>query len=228
MTTSDGGAHVYDGVIQLGDRNNPRTKIVEMVRPGSRVLEIGCATGFMGEFLVREKKCTATAVEIDPMAAELARRRGLDVVLGSIEDERVLERLQGTYDFILCGDVLEHMADPARVLARIAGWLAPEGRVLASIPNVAHWTVRWRLMAGRFDYTRGGLLDENHLRFFTRRTIVQMFDRAGLEVRSLDSVYAFPIRMPLPHRFRRMLAACAPGLWTWQYVVSAGRRSGAS
>jgi 2-polyprenyl-3-methyl-5-hydroxy-6-metoxy-1,4-benzoquinol methylase len=217
-------AHVYDGVIDLNDRNNPRTKVVGRVRAGSRVLEVGCATGFMGEYLTQQKQCIVKAVEVDPVAAERARARGLDVVLGSIEDARILETVRGTYDYILFGDVLEHLADPERTLTAVSAFLADGGSVLASIPNVAHWSVRWRLLAGRFDYTRGGLLDETHLRFFTRRTISLMVERAGLEMQAIDTVYRMPIRFPLPHAVRRGIAAALPGLCTWQYVVSAGRK----
>ena len=212
---------VYDGRIDLADRNNPRTKVVGAIRPGSRVLEVGCATGFMGEFLVTQRNCTVRCVEIEEEAARLARGRGLDVVLGNIEDHAVLAQVAGTYDFVLFGDVLEHLVHPARVIASVAPLMAADGHLLASIPNVAHWSVRWRLMAGQFRYTRGGLLDENHLRFFERRTVRQLFEHGGLRVRSLDSVYAFPIPMPLPHAVRRGIVRAFPGLFTWQFVVDA-------
>lgn len=212
---------VYDGRIELADRNNPRTRIVETIRPGSRVLEVGCATGFMGEFLVTQKSCSVLGVEIEAEAARLARERGLTVVLGNIEDAAVLAQVAGRYDYVLFGDVLEHLVHPARVIASVAPLLSEGGHLLASIPNVAHWSVRWRLMAGHFRYTRGGLLDENHLRFFERRTVRQLFEHGGLRVETLDSIYAFPVPMPLPHALRRGIVRAFPGLFTWQFVVDA-------
>ena len=215
---------VYGGRIDLGDRNNPRTRIVETIRPGSRVLEIGCATGFMGEFLVAQRGCVVLGVEIEEESARLARSRGLNVVLGNIEDASVLAQVAGRYDYVLFGDVLEHLVHPARVLASMVPLLSEGGHVLASIPNVAHWSVRWRLLAGQFRYTRGGLLDENHLRFFERRTVRELFESGGLQVETLDFIYAFPLPLPLPHAARRAIVRAIPGLFTWQFVVDAVRR----
>ena len=212
---------VYDGQIDLGDRNNPRTRVVEKIRPGSRVLEVGCATGFMGEHLVRQRGCSVRGVEIEPEAARLARARGLDVVLGSIEDAGTLEQVAGRYDYVLFGDVLEHLVHPDRVIASMVPLLADGGHLLASIPNVAHWSVRWGLMGGRFRYTRGGLLDENHLRFFERGSVRRLFERGGMRVASLDYVYAFPLPVPAPHSVRSALVRAFPGLFTWQFVVDA-------
>jgi 2-polyprenyl-3-methyl-5-hydroxy-6-metoxy-1,4-benzoquinol methylase len=214
---------MYDGVIDLTQPNNPRTRIVEAVRPGSRVLEIGCATGFMGEFLVTQKHCSHLAVEIDPEAAERARRRGLRVVEGHIEDEAVLAEVAGRYDYTLFGDVLEHLAHPDRVISRLAGYLDREGHMLASIPNVAHWSVRIGLLLGRFDYTRGGLLDENHLRFFTRRSAAALFERNGLRLHGMEFIYLFPIPIPLAHPVKHWMAARLPGLLTWQFVIDASK-----
>ena len=219
--TEGAGAILYDGRVDLADRNNPRTRIVELIRAGSRVLEVGCATGFVGEYLAKHKGCDVLAVEIDPNAAAIARSRGLNVVQGSIEDPAVLERISGSYDYVTFGDVLEHLVHPDRVIVRLAAALSQGGHMLASIPNVAHWSVRWRLMAGRFRYTRGGLLDDNHLRFFERRTVRALFEREGLRVRALESIYAFPLPLPLTHAARRGIVRIFPGLFTWQFVVDA-------
>ena len=86
----------------------------------------------------------------------------------------------GAYDAILFLDVLEHLRDPDGVLRAARDWLRPGGRVLCSLPNVAHWRVRLALARGRFDYTENGLMDATHLRWFTRRTARELLTRAGL------------------------------------------------
>lgn len=140
---------IYDEVIDPGMPNNSRTRIVGRIPSGSRVLEIGCATGFMAEHLTRAQGCHVTGVERDPDAARVAAGRCARLVVGDIEDPALLARCAGEYDVVIFADVLEHMRDPAAVLRVVVGCLAPDGRVLASMPNVAHWSIRWRLLVGR-------------------------------------------------------------------------------
>jgi hypothetical protein len=81
--------------------------------------------------------------------------------------------------------VLEHLKEPADLLRRIRPFLAEEGAVLASIPNVAHGSVRLALLAGEFRYRRTGLLDDTHLRFFTRAGIHDLFEGSGYMIADL-------------------------------------------
>ena len=93
---------------------------------------------------------------------------------------------------MIFGDVLEHLIDPGDVLRRAAKWLSPTGYVLASIPNIAHVSILFELVNGRFDYRSLGLLDETHLRFFTKGSIFKLFGEAGLTIESLGRVYVLP------------------------------------
>jgi hypothetical protein len=86
------------------------------------------------------------------------------------------------FDLILFGDVLEHTRDPIGVMNRFLPFLEDGGHVIVSLPNVAAWTVRLGLLAGNFEYARSGILDETHLRFFTRQTATRLVERAGLEL----------------------------------------------
>lgn len=213
---------MYDGEINLSEENNARTKIVRLIESGSRVLEVGCATGFMTEYLTREHGCSVTAIEVDPEAAARVTARGMDVIVGSIEDPAVLARLTGPYDIVIFSDVLEHLVDPARALNASVPLLGATGRVVASIPNVAHWSIRARLLAGRFNYTNGGILDRGHVRFFTRATIGTMFAEAAL-VPTIDCVNMFPAITPLPMGVRRRIAGVMPGVFAFQFIVDARR-----
>src|SRR5204863_1150032 len=85
-------------------------------------------------------------------------------------------------DCLVCGDVLEHMADPWGVLARLSRWVRDGGQVLACIPNVQHYSVLVDLLRGRWEYREEGLLDRTHLRFFTFAGVQDLFTRAGLHV----------------------------------------------
>src|SRR5688572_16060917 len=141
--------------------------VLEEVPEGSRVLDVGCATGYLATALA-ERGCSVVGVEADPAAAAQARGRGVEVVEGDVEDPAVLARLPADAGAIVLADVLEHLRDPWSVLSELRGHLAPDGVVVASVPNIAHWTARRALARGRFPYAEHGLFDRTHLRFFTR------------------------------------------------------------
>ena len=149
------------------------------VPDGARVLDVGAGEGAFAEELHR-RGCKVVALEVDPARAEAARSRGLEVAVKNLENADLADL--GTFDVIVCADVLEHLTDPAGALQKLKGILAPGGRILASIPNVAHYGVRLRLLAGRFEYTETGILDRTHLRFFTRKTARRLFEEAGFRV----------------------------------------------
>ena len=91
------------------------------------------------------------------------------------------------YDFIICADILEHLRQPGDLLAQLPGLLAADGRVLLSVPNVAYAGLIAELLAGDFRYRPEGLLDETHLRFFTRTSLLQLLETCGLRPVALDA-----------------------------------------
>jgi SAM-dependent methyltransferase len=91
------------------------------------------------------------------------------------------------YDVVLAADVLEHVRAPEQLLQQLRDVVAPGGAVLASIPNVAHWYVRTRVLLGRWDYDRRGILDRTHLRFFTRRSFTRLAEQCGWRVARVDA-----------------------------------------
>lgn len=170
----------YDTDVDLSNRNNSHTLMVELVGGTKRVLDVGCATGYLAEALV-ERGCTVSGVESDAASAEEARPHLERLVIGDIETIDLAGAFgDDRFDVIVFGDVLEHLREPLAVLRRARALLADRGSVVASIPNVAHGSVRLALMAGRFDYQVLGLLDSTHLRFFTRSSIEDMFREAGM------------------------------------------------
>src|SRR3954464_3344667 len=154
--------------------------VLGLVQPGSRVLEFGCATGYMSQALRDRLGATVVGVELDAESARLAEERADRVLVGDAE-MLDLEAELGTerFDAILFADVLEHLRDPAALLRRVRPFVAEGGVVVASIPNVAHAAVRLALLSGSFRYREQGLLDETHLRFFTREGIQDLFEGSG-------------------------------------------------
>lgn len=175
----------YQSEIDLSNPNHAHTMLVDLVGSHKRVLEAGCATGYMSKVLV-ERSCSVVGIELDELAAEQAREYCEQVIVGDLETMDFAAELGGgSFDVIVFGDVLEHLRDPLPVLRAITPFLDDAGYVVASIPNFAHAAIRLELLMGRFDYRSLGLLDETHLRFFSRASIEKLFKDAGLAIAEL-------------------------------------------
>ncbi len=148
------------------------------------VLDVGCGIGLNGAEIRRRTGARVTGLEIVPASIARASRVLDEVVAADVTSDASVRAALGDrrFDLILFADVLEHTADPAAVLRRLLEHLEDDGHVIVSLPNVAAWTVRLGLLAGRFDYEPSGILDDSHLRFFTRRSAMELVRGAGLEV----------------------------------------------
>ncbi|NUZ05163.1 class I SAM-dependent methyltransferase [Piscinibacter koreensis] len=150
---------------------------------GVRVLDVGCGTGSVTLIANRGKNNSVAAVEPDAERAAIANARGIETTCGFLDRAYFAER--GRFDVIMSSDVLEHLPDPAAMLTLMREGLVEGGRILISVPNVAHWSVRFSLLLGNFDYAPVGILDATHLRWFTARTIRELVERAGFEVEAI-------------------------------------------
>ncbi|MDB9376887.1 glycosyltransferase [Nodularia sphaerocarpa] len=161
------------------DENNSLRKIFELVENNLRVVDFGCATGYLAK-LLKKKGCIVTGVEINSDAAQTAEQHCEEVIVADLDFISVLKILPAQeFDIAIFGDVLEHLRNPGKVLAETKQILKKDGYVIASIPNIAHAAIRLSLLQGRFDYTNLGILDNTHLRFFTRKTVKELFEKAG-------------------------------------------------
>jgi 2-polyprenyl-3-methyl-5-hydroxy-6-metoxy-1,4-benzoquinol methylase len=174
--------------------------MIDEVPDGARVLDVGCATGYVAERLTA-RACAVTGLERDPVAAAAAERHCEAVLVGDLESRVDREAVPRGFEVVLLGDVLEHLVDPWETLRFVRDLLAPSGFAVASIPNAAAWTVRLALMRGRFEYADQGLLDRTHLRFFTRATAHELVRGAGF---AIERERFSPIEQP-PGVMRRLL-----------------------
>ncbi len=178
-----------DSAFDPAYHTNPRVEIMSfLAEPPGTVLDIGCGGGATGDLV--KKKFPGTRVigiEINPNAAQHARSV-LDVVVCAGIDQVDLARdAPGeSISTVLLLDVLEHLYDPWRALQRIHRWLAPGTRVIASIPNIRNLQTLSDLAGGHFEYAANGVLDITHVRFFTRRTLQDLFTQTGYEVKRLE------------------------------------------
>lgn len=170
----------YEAEIDLRNVNSSHALLVELVGADRRVLDVGCATGYLGRVL-KDRGCVVSGVELDPEAAEAAEQVLDGVLVGDVDTLDLVGHFgKESFDVVVFGDVLEHLPDPAAVLRKVRPLLSDTGSVVASVPNVAHGSVRLALLEGRFDYRPLGLLDATHLRFFTRESLHALFREAGL------------------------------------------------
>src|SRR5688572_4087398 len=161
----------YEEIVAKGGMSDTHRAVISWVPQRSRVLELGCATGYLGEILVRDRGCRVDAVELDPIAAERAASKGLKVTVGSLDDPAVTAAIPGPYDVVIATDVIEHLRDPSHILTDLGRWIGRSGVAIVAVPNVAVWSMRLRLLRGDFEYADSGLLDRTHLRFFTWHTL---------------------------------------------------------
>jgi 2-polyprenyl-3-methyl-5-hydroxy-6-metoxy-1,4-benzoquinol methylase len=201
--------------------------VVGLVEAGSRVLEFGCSTGYMSQALRDRLGATVVGVELNAAAAELAQAHCDRVLIGDAEELDLEAELGGErFDAILFADVLEHLRDPAALLRRVWPLVAEGGAVVASIPNIAHASVRLALLGGSFRYREHGLLDETHLRFFTREGIQDLFESSGYvishwvrrRIEPEQTEISIPRGVP-PEA--RAWAMADPEATTYQFVVRA-------
>jgi SAM-dependent methyltransferase len=143
---------------------------------------VGCGTGRLGEKLKLEKNCYVVGIEVSESSADLARKRLNDVIIADVEKLTELPFPDGYFHVIVFADVLEHLKAPDRVLCFFKRYLNANGYALISIPNVANWTLRLKLMFGRWDYKDRGLLDRSHIKFFTLKTARSMLGSCGFRI----------------------------------------------
>jgi 2-polyprenyl-3-methyl-5-hydroxy-6-metoxy-1,4-benzoquinol methylase len=224
---------IYTGRVSERPEDS-RYRLAQLAGDRQSVLDAGCAVGYIGEYLRKMGPGRwLGGMELDAGAADRARPHYDTVIVGSIEDQKVWDQLDRRVEAIIFGDVLEHTADPVRVLKLAQDHLTDDGIVIISMPNIAHLRIRLRLLRGHFDYEEWGIMDRTHLRFFTFDSARKMLADAGFEVLHLEPIFAFPSPTDLPTlsriglaakaRVRSLLARLRPTLVAKQMIL-VGRR----
>lgn len=196
--------------------NNFNQIVFDAVPPGALCLDVGCWTGNLGKALISIKECICDGVDNHDVSLFLAKEGGYrHVYKVDLNCDRLIIP-ECRYDVIILADVLEHLANPWKTLSEVSQYLALNGVLIISLPNVAFASNRLMLFLGEFRYNpKGGLMDEGHLRFFNVKTAREMCKRAGLSV-SKFSGYSL-----VRHRyfFLRGLAKIWPNLMALQFLI---------
>ena len=192
-----------------------------------RILDVGASSGYLGSAL-REQGHYVVGIEKDEETAEKARAFYDSFHVRDIEEFEF--PFHAEFDFIIYGDILEHLRDPAAVLQRSLPALRKSGRIIVSVPNVANLVIRLGLLLGRFEYADRGILDRTHLRFFTLQSVKKMLREASC---SIDEIVPtpLPIQIVFPltekriftplHEVHYALVRLWKAMFAYQFVVKA-------
>ena len=228
MDSAPPSLHVYQREIDTAERSS-LSVLAARIPTGARVLDLGCGSGAVGRHLAaRGGAGPIDGLTISRQEADLAAPHYRHVEVANLESADLSALFApASYDIIVCADVLEHIRHPEQVLAQCRTLLAEGGRALLSIPNAGYVGLLAELMAGEFRYRPEGLLDETHLRFFTRRTLLRMLTEARWAVDEVETVQRqlpdseFNVAFDaLPPAVARHLLAL-PDALTYQFIVAA-------
>jgi 2-polyprenyl-3-methyl-5-hydroxy-6-metoxy-1,4-benzoquinol methylase len=164
--------------------------MIQLIPAGNhKILDVGCGAGHTLKKLKELSKANETVgIEINEHVTQDLSDTLDRLYVGDVE--RIdLPHTENNFDYILFGDVLEHLIDPRRVLHRYKSLLRDDGYIIASIPNIKHYGTLLRLIFfDEFQYADNGILDRSHLRFFTKKEILKMFTDEKFEVVDLIPV----------------------------------------
>ncbi len=183
-----------------------------------RVLDVGCGAGATGALFKLRGAELVVGVDASPRLADIARTKLDQVVEGNIES-MAIPYGPHSFDCILYADILEHLVDPGQCLVRHQPLLAPDGVVVASLPNVGHYSVLVDLaVRGEWRYRECGIMDATHLRFFTKKSMQRLFEDCGMIVTRIGERLEVGPKVKILHR---VLGRRLDRFAAYQYFLSA-------
>jgi len=225
MNTDKTNCRISDNSYYSFDRPEVRALVPDSA---TTILDIGCGAGLLGTALKKDKKRFVIGVEYEPQIANQARAVLDDVIVGNIEDK--IDKFPSDYfDCIILSDVLEHLRNPQSVLKNLKNSLKDNGSIIASIPNVSHWSVLLPLLEGNWDYEDAGILDRTHLRFFTKNSILKIFSSAGLDIKEIKATSIGDQSNIIKSVFNKTsnrinISSISEEANAYQYILKAGKR----
>jgi 2-polyprenyl-3-methyl-5-hydroxy-6-metoxy-1,4-benzoquinol methylase len=169
--------------------SHTRTELLKYLpKDFKTVLDVGCAGGNFGQMLKELYNCEVWGIEPDEHSANIASTK-LNKVINSQFNERIEISPEKKFDCIFFNDVLEHLAEPDEALLIASKFLAPGGSIIASIPNIRFYPAMISLIRHKdFKYLDAGVMDKTHLRFFTRKSMIRLFDETGYKIQTIEGI----------------------------------------
>ena len=165
------------------------------------ILDVGCGSGALGAFLISNQNCTVHGFEINSNIIHLAEKNLTSVVEGNIETDQIPFEFK-SFDYIVLGDVLEHLINPMQTLQKLIKYLRKDGVLLVATPNVKHWSVTYNLIfKDNWEYKDWGILDYTHLRFFTKKSLNDMLQLNNISNFKLERIIQNPSKSHFINKF---------------------------
>lgn len=170
--------------VDINSENDSHSIIARHALGSRQILDVGCGVGYIGRAIKENQDCNIDGIDIDKPAIEIAKKyynKTYLMKIGDKADKTFLNFLKNSkkYDCIICGDIIEHLPDPGYIISILVKKLSPGGKILVSIPNIAHIDVIANLIDGRFNYGETGILDNTHLRFWTESSFYDFIENVN-------------------------------------------------
>jgi 2-polyprenyl-3-methyl-5-hydroxy-6-metoxy-1,4-benzoquinol methylase len=188
-------------------------------RRNSLILDIGCGSGFLGEFLKKETGAIVYGVDISHKDVKLAKERVDKAFVFDIEDmnqEWPDEIKEKRYNYIIISEVLEHLLYPEILLDRIKGLINKDSEIIITVPNILFWKNRLKIFFGKFEYSYEGLMDRGHIHFFSWKSLKKTVKDGGYKI--IKESHHIPTRV-----FKK-IGKKLPGLFAYQFIIKIKKR----
>lgn len=173
--------------------NTSQGLIANRIKKNEKILEFGCAQGEMAKFLTENLNCSVWGIEISEEAIAQAKPYLKKAICADIEEYQWEKEIENErFNVVIFADTLEHLKNPEKALIAATKYLEPDGRIVFSIPNIAHADIISKLLYDRFDYTSYGILDNTHLHFWGRNNLSELCANASLFLKEISATYAAP------------------------------------
>jgi 2-polyprenyl-3-methyl-5-hydroxy-6-metoxy-1,4-benzoquinol methylase len=191
---------------QFKDSHSPHSIVLKFIKPNQEILDVGCNTGYVGEYLIKNKNCICDGIDYAETFLEKARRKGYRDLF-KIDLYGINFKIDSKYDILLFIDVLEHLPNPYGVLLKLVEEnLKLGGTAIICLPNIARFEHRISHIFGCFDYKKSGIMHQDHLRFFTKKTARKMIEKTPLKIKKI-------VPTGLGHKLKMF-----PGLTAFQFI----------
>lgn len=186
---------IYDLKVDAVDENSPFWYVRENISENQKVLDVGCATGYLGEYLKSILDLDLVGVDYLDFHLKKAAERDIysnliNLDLNNFDNE--LDEYTSYFDRIILCDILEHLNNPMDVLRKLSCFLKDGGKFLIDVPNISHASIKYNLLLNKFNYTPMGLLDETHIRFFTQDSIINDLSKNNFLIKNMEFIFLGP------------------------------------
>lgn len=162
--------------------HSPHSIVFNLIKKEKTLLDVGCNSGLLGKELIK-KNVISDGIDINKKALLEANKYYRKTFIRDLYNPN-LKIPNIKYDYIVFSDLLEHIPRPDKLLLSSKKYLKDNGQIIVSIPNVARFEIRMKLLFGKFNY-EPGIMSPDHLRFFTKKSSVKMFINCGYRIKNI-------------------------------------------